>query len=277
MRFQPVLLAAALFAASYSMAQSTPPKTTPAPKDGNMLVYAAAWKQTAAEYRALYHQGYNIARMRLDEALKTHKKGDKPLAVITDIDDTILNAANYWGWLVNNNKDFFEDPAWDKWVAENKFTAMPGALEFFKYADSKGVQIFYVSNRDQGPKTFDYAIGNLKALGFPQVDKDHVTIQIDTSNKEGPQNKIAEKYNVVVMLGDNLNDFKRKYYVKDVDERAKLMEEDKDQFGRKFIVFPNPSDGHWIRAIFGDSEPPATAENRATFKRAASKSAWGGK
>ena len=82
---------------------------------------------------------------------------------------------------------------------------------------------------------------------------------------------------VVAMLGDNLNDCKRKYYVKDVDERAKLMEEDKDQFGRKFIIFPNPTDGHWVRAIFGDSEPPATAANRETFKRAASKSAWDGK
>lgn len=39
------------------MAQNAPVKTTLAPKDGNMLVYAVAWKQTAAEYRALYHQG----------------------------------------------------------------------------------------------------------------------------------------------------------------------------------------------------------------------------
>jgi predicted secreted acid phosphatase len=43
---------------------------------GNMLVYAVAWKQTAAEYRALYHQAYNIARMRLDTALAA--KGAKP-------------------------------------------------------------------------------------------------------------------------------------------------------------------------------------------------------
>jgi len=29
----------------------------------NLLVAAVAWKQTAAEYRALYHQGYNVARL----------------------------------------------------------------------------------------------------------------------------------------------------------------------------------------------------------------------
>ena len=27
------------------------------------------------------------------------------------------------------------------------------------------------------------------------------------------------------------------------------------QFLAKFVIFPNPTDGHWIRAIFGESEP----------------------
>jgi predicted secreted acid phosphatase len=31
----------------------------------NNLMMAMAWKQTAAEFRALYHQGFNIARMRV--------------------------------------------------------------------------------------------------------------------------------------------------------------------------------------------------------------------
>ena len=31
----------------------------------NLLIAAVAWKQTAAEYRALYHQGYNVARMQV--------------------------------------------------------------------------------------------------------------------------------------------------------------------------------------------------------------------
>lgn len=37
---------------------------------GNLLIAAVAWKQTAAEYRALYHQGFNIARMHVESALK---------------------------------------------------------------------------------------------------------------------------------------------------------------------------------------------------------------
>lgn len=240
----------------------------------NLLIAAAAWKQTAAEYRALYHQAFNLARMRLDQALAARKPGDKPLAVITDIDDTVLNAVNYWGYLIQKDRDFFDDAIWDKWIPENKLTATPGALDFFNYAKSQGVEVFYVSSRDQGDKTYEYAQGNLRAVGFPYVDEKHVTILRDSSNKEPRQKEIAAQYEVVLLLGDNLNDFQRKYYVKNVDERARLMEEDRELFGRKFILMPNPTDGHWMRAIFGDSEPPATDRNREIFKKAASKSAW---
>ena len=67
-----------------------------------------------------------------------------------------------------------------------------------------------------------------------------------------------EDYEVVVMLGDNLNDFSRDFYLTDVEQREDLVTQKRDNFGRKFVIFPNPTDGHWIRAIFGESEPPAT-------------------
>ena len=84
----------------------------------NALLYATAWKQTAAEYRALYYQGFNVARMHVEIALSKRKAGDKPLAVVTDMDDTVLHALNYWGHLINQNKDYFDDPIWDKWIPE---------------------------------------------------------------------------------------------------------------------------------------------------------------
>jgi predicted secreted acid phosphatase len=55
------------------------------------------------------------------------------------------------------------------------------------------------------------------------------------------------------------------------------MERDRDDYGRKFIVLPNPTDGHWVRAIFGESEPIATAENLRILAEAASRNAWDGK
>ena len=240
----------------------------------NLLTAAVAWKQTAAEFEALYYQGFNVARMQLDRALQAHKAGDRPLAIISDVDDTVLSSNSYWGYMINADKEFFDDAAWDKWVADNGPVATPGAVDFLNYAQSKGVEVFYVTSRDQGEKTFEYALANLRKNNLPFADDKHLTVYRESSNKEPRQSEIAKDYNVVVMLGDNLNDFKRKYYVADVKQRNSLMIEDKEQFGRKFIIFPNPTDGHWLKAIFGDSEPPATPENRAKFKAAAGSTAW---
>lgn len=134
-----------------------------------------------------------------------------------------------------------------------------------------------MSSRDQGEKTSEYGINHVKVAGLPYADANHVTILRDTSNKEKRQDEIAKSFDVVVFLGDNLNDFRRKYYTKNVDERIKLMEEDKAKYGNNYILFPNPTDGHWMRAIFGDSEPPPSDANRETFKKAATRQAWDGK
>ena len=236
----------------------------------NPLLYAVAWKQTAAEYRALYHQGYNIARDRVDAALAAQKPGDKPLAVFTDMDDTVLLPLPYWSRLIAQGRDFFDDPIWDEWVPQNDLVVAPGAKEFFEYCKEKGVEVFYITSRDQGEKTYDYALENLKALGLPFADKEHLTVLTDSSNKEPRQKELAEKYTPVVYLGDNLNDFQRKYYIKgDVPGRLAAMEADREEFGRRFILFPNPTDGHWMAAVFGESEPPDTPEARARLLEAA--------
>ncbi|GLT19164.1 5'-nucleotidase, lipoprotein e(P4) family [Vibrio zhanjiangensis] len=241
----------------------------------NLLGYSVAWKQTAAEYRALYYQGFNLAKMHLDKALMEYKKGDKPLAIVTDLDDTLVLPLEYWGKLIQNNKDFFEDPLWDEWIPTNGMIPSPGSKDFLEYAKRNNIDIFYVTSRNQGEPTWDLAKQNILAMGFPLKDDSHLTVLTDTSNKETRQNEILKDYNVVVFLGDNLNDFRRKYYIKgDVDGRIAKMEEDKDLFGSKYILFPNPTDGHWLAAIFGESEPEASQKNREVLLKAATKTAW---
>jgi 5'-nucleotidase (lipoprotein e(P4) family) len=282
-RFQ---LAAVLTAMALGLCTSVGAQTAPAAAAANTtgpsgsgvnnaLLYAVAWKQTAAEYRALYYQGFNVARMHVELALAKRKPGDKPLAVVTDMDDTILHPLNYWGHLINENKDYFDDPVWDEWIPSNKITASPGSQDFLKFCADNGVEVFYVTSRDQGEKTYEYAMDHLKFLGFPNADTKHLTVLRDTSNKEKRQDEIMKDFNVVVFLGDNLNDFRRKYYIKNnVDDRIKMMETDREKFGRNYIIFPNPTDGHWLAAIYGESEPPPTNANREIMKKAATRSAW---
>jgi 5'-nucleotidase (lipoprotein e(P4) family) len=240
----------------------------------NNLMMAMAWKQTAAEFRALYHQGFNIARMRVEIALSQKQDDSLPLAIISDVDETLLLANDYWGYLITQGQDFFNDASWDRWIEENRSVASPGALEFLNFCVSNSVEIFYVTNRDQGETTVQLAIENLNAVGFPLVDTAHLRVLRESSNKELVQQRIREDYEVVALLGDNLNDFARRYYSTDIDQRMSLMEQDKDRYGRDYILFPNPTDGHWIRAIFGESEPAGSDENRGILKDAATRAAW---
>lgn len=242
----------------------------------NPLLWAMAYKQTAAEFYALCHQAYNLARMRIDLALKQHQPGDRPLAVITDMDNTILHVLSYWGYLINEGRDFFDDAIWDEWLPNNLITAVPGSIDFFNYCKRQGVEVFYVTNRNQGERTFEYALAHLQHLNFPIDSEDTLFVFRESSDKSPARKKIEETHEIALMLGDNLNDYRRDYYVKDVDERRALMERDRDDWGTKFILVPNPTDGHWVRAIFGDSEPAPTNENRQILKDAATRVAWNG-
>ncbi|ELY5142029.1 TPA: hypothetical protein RQJ54_000994 [Vibrio vulnificus] len=41
---------------------------------------------------------------------------------MTDLDDTLVLPLEYWGYLIKNNKDFFEDPIWDEWKKIKSYT-----------------------------------------------------------------------------------------------------------------------------------------------------------
>jgi hypothetical protein len=54
------------------------------------------------------------------------------------------------------------------------------------------------------------------------------------------------------------------------------LERDKNELGDRFVLLPNPTDGHWVRALFGESEPIATEGNRRALFDATIRGAWDG-
>ena len=146
------------------------------PPRNNPLLWAVAWSETAAEFGALCHQAFNLARLRLDQAIE--KSGDLtlPLAIIADVDNTIVHASSYWGYLINEGIDFFDDKIWDRWIPQNLVTLVPGALEFLIYCKQKDVEVFYVTSRNQGPRTYDLALKQLQNLDLPFADSAHLTV-----------------------------------------------------------------------------------------------------
>ena len=63
-----------------------------------------------------------------------------------DVDDPVLDNSGYQAWMVMKATTF--DPkTWNAYVKTVTSVAIPGAVVFTEYADSKGVKVFYVSNR----------------------------------------------------------------------------------------------------------------------------------
>jgi 5'-nucleotidase (lipoprotein e(P4) family) len=247
-----------LVAAVSCLSQSMP---TPQPADKEYEVAAILWQQSSGEQRALCYQTFVLARMLLDRDLRNHRIRQRR-AIIVDIDETILDNSRYEATLVKQRKNYPE--GWTEWINRAEATAVPGAVEFLKYANSRGARVFYVTNRKQIEK--DGTVRNLKALGFPNVKDETLVIRTDpkSDSKEARRQAIAAKYHVVFLMGDDLNDFAELFEKSlTVASRIAAAEHNKSMFGTRFIVLPNPMYGDWENAIYDYNFKLSEAEKAA--------------
>jgi 5'-nucleotidase (lipoprotein e(P4) family) len=237
--------------------------------DNEYQVGAVLFMQKAAEFRALAYQAFNVARMQLDadfdkKNVKKLPKAERKMtrAVVVDIDETVLDNSPHQAEMIKNRMPF--TPAiWTAWVNRRQAKPIPGAVEFLKYANAKGVRVFYVSNRNEAEK--QGTIDNLKAAGFPDVSEETVLVRTTESGKEARRQIISAKHRIVLLLGDNLNDLSNVYERKSVADRFAEVDKTREQFGRRFIVLPNAMYGDWESAIY---EYGRLSEVEKTAKRA---------
>ena len=206
------------------------------------------WMRTSAEYRALAYQGYNVAMNAVKMAVTDPSHQRKPLAIVLDADETVVDNTKLMGESIANGNGRFDAPWWRQAVHQGKSRAMPGAVEFLNEVHKQGVEIFYVSNR-YAPVNLDVTIQNFKELGFPSVDKDHVLLFEKDSDKQPRFDMIAKKYYVVVYMGDNAGDFPIGTKGKTLVERNAIIDAHQKDFGTTFVVFPNPAYGSWVSAL----------------------------
>ena len=129
-----------------------------------------------------------------------------------------------------------------------KAKAMPGAVDFLNYAVSKGVKVFFVSNRDEVQK--QATIDNLKTAGFQDVSAENVVLRTTESSKEARRQAILQKYRIVILMGDNLDDLSNVFERKSMIDRFAETDKARAMFGNKFIVLPNAMYGTWENAIY---------------------------
>jgi len=223
--------------------------------------FATAYQQRAAEYKALCYQAFNIAHERVDEF--NRERSSKPKAIMTDIDETVLNNSPYQAHQLLMGKDY--DPvSWKEWTAKGEADTLPGAVHFLQYAAASGIEIFYVTNRAEDER--EGTLSNLKKFNFPNADNEHLLLMKNTSSKEPRKNSIAETHTIVMLMGDNMNDFSFLFEKKSSDERDKVADSFASEFGNRFIVMPNPVYGDWESSLYHYNYGLSAAQKDSVIK-----------
>ena len=240
----------------------------------NDLLNATLWMQRAVEYKANSLGAFALAKIRLEQALADENWTGAPAeqkdsyqkfppAVVLDLDETLIDNSRFQAWMVLNDKTFTPE-VWTKFVNAQVTEAIPGAVEFTKFAESKGVKVFYISNRTAEEEASTRA--NMERLGFPMggnVDTFLMTKKRPdwTSAKGTRRAFVAKDYRVLLNLGDNFGDFVDSYRTSEAD-RMKVFEDNRDRWGREWIMLANPAYGSFESAPFGHDYKKSPEEQR---------------
>lgn len=249
------------FITSLSFAQQATQRPSP-----HENLNALLWMQRSAEYEAITLQTFQTAHRQLRRALREkhwtaapEQKGafaDLPPAIILDLDETVLDNSSFMAKLVKEGRSFSEQE-WQKWVEQERALPIPGALEFLHEAQAHGVTVFYVTNRVcDVSNPSDHTVAVLKALQFPFEPSQLLCRATESSDKSPRRAKVAATHRVLMLFGDDFNDFVTVPKAKDdwqaaVTRRKTTVEAYRTFWGTRWFVLPNPTYGSWERTIGG--------------------------
>ncbi len=184
--------------------------------------------EAAAASRQVYHMLAGYARARADDraagrplvqvvlALGStldrplfESCGDKPLAAVFDVDETLLLNVGFEYWdATRADRSVPFDQAWKAWerTGAEKVAAVPGALDAVAALRAAGIAVIYNTNRDT--ETAGDTARALEFAGFGKATPgvDLFTDAADDSKKDGRRAQIASRFCVIALVGDQLGD-----------------------------------------------------------------------
>lgn len=252
------------------------------------------WVQTSADYKANCYQVYGWASRvlreraelnpdrdaqgRLVQRIQVSRDGrlvveERPLAVIMDLDETVIDMSPYRIFMLREKRGF----DWDSWNLYLRFQAespanvraVPGAPAFIAEAERLGFTVFFVSNR-----LVDSQLQTMQTLAHLGISQAHLEERLlldpgrerdradgralgleeellgAQGRKETRRQKVRQKYQPVVLVGDDLADFVpfvpgQRQTTELLKARSELVESQKSRWGTEFFFIPNPMYGHW--------------------------------
>jgi len=260
-----------------------PPPPPPPPAEPKPLVSTGMqWLYGAGEGAATSIQTYHAFRDHVLAAARNRPKdsviladgsspatptfapcGRKPLAVVLDVDETVIQNLGYEYALAKSGKES-DGAALNRWQKQprTEVKAMPGAIEALNAVKAKGVAVIYNTNRDDEDAAATAATivnaglppGIIKETLFHRGDAD------GQSGKDGRRTHIAQRYCVVAMVGDQLGDFSDAFNRRGigVQERRALAGSGPivGLWGNGWFLLSNPAYGPGLRGSIDEVYPP---------------------
>ena len=214
------------------------------------MLNATLWQHTSAEYDATVRQAYRLAQENLDKALldadwsaALEQQGNDsglPPAILLDLDETVLDNTLYEVRIIRELGQYSAE-SFAQWCESTDAPAISGATEFLEYAASRQVAVYYYSARKESLR--GCTTRNLRALGLPFADDSRLLLD-DGKSKSEYRAMIASKYRLLLLVGDNLEDFVAGSKSHSASRRE-LVQRYSRRWGREWIILPNPMYGHW--------------------------------
>ncbi|MGL5625001.1 5'-nucleotidase, lipoprotein e(P4) family [Cetobacterium sp.] len=218
-------------------------------------VLAVLWQQESAEVKALRLQAYNQAKENVDQLIAANKLPCNA-AVVLDLDETVMDNIPAGAYQITSNNGYNHND-FTEWTGKAECKEIEGASDFINYAQSKGIEVFFVSNRSQ--EEMAATMENLKNLNI-EVSESNIFLKEKTSGKGERFDKIKASHEIIMYIGDNAGDFGGEYYKKTNEERSQLVLNAKDEMGVKYIALPNPTYGDFDGAMYGYDFKKSDAE-----------------
>lgn len=244
--------------------------SSPEPNLAHDNMDAVLWLQSSAEYAAVTSGMYAAATASLAEIAETSSRPVSQLAIVLDVDETVLDNSAYQGQLIVDD-EIYRRESWDDWLSLRAATEVPGAADFLRTAQALGFHVALITNRpcrlrqnttDTCPQKEDTRV-NLETIGIdmqsttlylmgekpPASCRDYLTDaeRADgtwSSDKTSRRKCITRDREIVMLFGDQVGDFVELHS----DASGKSGREiagDFDAWGRTWFMLPNPTYGGW--------------------------------
>jgi len=200
----------------------------------NKLPNDVRWVVNSTEYKSLCHQTYNHATLQLNQY--NDMKKNKKLAIIMDLDETVLDNSQYQIDIFEKNESY-KPETWAKWVLKEEAKLVPGAKEFIDVVREKGIQLIFISNRmdarlqatkNNMKKCNIFSSEDIYLLRLDRADKKHIR-RNEVYTSTGRMSTYSN-FEVILYIGDAMGDFPNN---------------DFGEFGKRQFVLPNPMYGKW--------------------------------